>query len=64
MSKITEIVEELVNPIVADLGLELVDVEFVKEGQDWFLRVYVDTPEGDIDIDQCALVSEKIKRGA
>ena len=60
MSKITEIVEELVNPIVADLGLELVDVEFVKEGQDWFLRVYVDTPEGDIDIDQCALVSEQL----
>jgi ribosome maturation factor RimP len=60
MSKITEIVEELVHPIVADLGLELVDVEFVKEGQDWFLRVYVDTPEGDIDIDQCALVSEQL----
>ncbi len=60
MSKITEVVTELVNPIVDDLGLELVDVEFVKEGRDWFLRVYVDTPEANIDIDQCALVSEKL----
>ena len=60
MSKITEVVGELVSPIVTDLELELVDVEFVQEGDDWFLRVYVDTPEGDIDIDQCALVSEKL----
>jgi len=60
MSNITEVIEELVNPIVADLELELVDVEFVKDGEDWFLRVYVDTPERDIDIDQCALVSARL----
>ena len=60
MSKITEVVEKLVSPIVEDLELELVDIEFVKEGRDWFLRVYIDTPEGNIDIDQCALVSEKL----
>jgi ribosome maturation factor RimP len=60
MSKITEEVEKLVNPIVTDLELELVDIEFVKEGRDWFLRVYIDTPEGNIDIDQCAQVSEKL----
>ncbi|MCZ2258786.1 ribosome maturation factor RimP [Sporosarcina sp. G11-34] len=60
MSNVTEVVEELVSPIVNDLELLLVDVEFVKEGSDWFLRVYIDTPKGDIDIDQCALVSEKL----
>ena len=60
MSKITEEVEKLVGPIVEELKLELVDVEFVKEGRDWFLRVYIDTPEGNIDIDQCAQVSEKL----
>ena len=60
MSKITEEVEQLTSPIVEELGLELVDVEFVKEGRDWFLRVYIDTPEGNIDIDQCAAVSEKL----
>ncbi len=60
MTKVTEQVTKLTEPIVDELSLELVDVEFVKEGQDWFLRVYVDTPEGNIDIDQCALVSEKL----
>ena len=60
MSNVTEVVEELVSPIVNDLELLLVDVEFVKEGSDWFLRVYIDTPKGDIDIDQCALVSEQL----
>ncbi len=55
MSKITEEVEKLVSPIVNDLELELVDIELVKEGRDWFLRVYIDTPEGNIDIEQCAL---------
>jgi ribosome maturation factor RimP len=60
MSKITETVEQLAQPIVDELQLELVDVEFLKEGRNWFLRVYVDNPEAPIDIDQCALVSEKL----
>lgn len=60
MSKVTEEVEQLAIPIVKELQLELIDIEFVKEGKDWFLRVYVDTPEGNIDIDQCAQVSEKL----
>ncbi|MDW0111743.1 MULTISPECIES: ribosome maturation factor RimP [Sporosarcina] len=60
MSKITEQVEKLVSPIVKDLELELVDIEFLKEGKDWFLRIYVDTPEGNIDIEQCAQVSERL----
>lgn len=60
MSNITEVVTELVQPIVTELELELVGVEFVLEGEDWFLRVYVDTPERNIDIEQCALVSEKL----
>ncbi|WJY28701.1 MULTISPECIES: ribosome maturation factor RimP [Sporosarcina] len=60
MSKVTEQVEELVLPIVEELKLELVDIEFLKEGRDWFLRVYIDTPEADIDIDQCAQVSERL----
>ena len=60
MTEITEVVEALVSPIVTDLKLELVEVEFIKEGSDWFLRVYIDTPEGDIDIGQCAQVSEQL----
>ena len=60
MSKVTSVIEELVTPILEELNLELVDIEFLKEGRNWFLRVYIDTPEGGIDIDQCAIVSEHL----
>jgi ribosome maturation factor RimP len=57
--KVTEIVEELAKPIVEELQLELVDVEYVKEGKDWFLRVFIDSEAG-IDIEECGLVSERL----
>ncbi|MGG5252913.1 ribosome maturation factor RimP [Neobacillus sp. SM06] len=59
MSKVTEIVEELTKPIVTELDLELVEVEYVKEGKNWFLRVYIDKDTG-VDIEECGLVSEKL----
>lgn len=60
MSKnVTETVEELVLPIVEEMNLELVDIEYVKEGSAWFLRVFVDK-EGGIDIEDCGTVSEKL----
>ncbi|QXE03131.1 ribosome maturation factor RimP [Terribacillus sp. DMT04] len=58
-ANITEVTENYLQPIVEELQLELVDVEFVKEGKNWFLRVYVDKTEG-IDIEECAVVSEKL----
>ncbi|WP_313891229.1 ribosome maturation factor RimP [Psychrobacillus sp.] len=60
MSNITSKIEELVTPILQELHLELVEIEYVKEGQDWFLRIYIDTETGGIDIEQCAQVSEKL----
>ncbi|MCZ0755424.1 ribosome maturation factor RimP [Anoxybacillus sp. J5B_2022] len=57
--KVTEVVEELVTPILDDMNLELVDIEYVKEGKNWFLRVFIDSEEG-IDIEQCGVVSEKL----
>ncbi|MEK5380328.1 ribosome maturation factor RimP [Niallia sp. FSL W8-0635] len=59
LSKVTQIVEEMVHPILDELHLELVDVEYVKEGPNWFLRVYIDKEAG-VDIDECAVVSEKL----
>lgn len=59
MSKVTEVVEELAAPILAELGLELIEVEYVKEGKSWFLRVYIDKDTG-VDIEECGLVSEKL----
>ena len=53
-------VTKLAEPIVAEAGLELVDVEYVRE-RDWFLRVYVDKA-GGIDIDDCSEVSSKLAK--
>ena len=50
---------ELCEPIVKDLGLSLWDVRYVKEGADWFLRIFIDKPEG-IDINDCEKVSRAI----
>lgn len=48
--------EELLTPIVEQNGFELVDVEYVKEGGNWYLRAYIDKP-GGIAVDDCELVS-------
>ncbi|ANS74035.1 ribosome maturation factor RimP [Paenibacillus yonginensis] len=55
--KIKAAVEEMILPYLEDNGFELVDVEYVKEGSNWFLRVFVDK-EGGIDIDDCGRISE------
>jgi ribosome maturation factor RimP len=54
--KIKTTVEEMVRPFLDENGFELVDVEYVKEGSNWFLRVFVDK-EGGIDIDECGRIS-------
>ncbi|MDQ0972693.1 ribosome maturation factor RimP [Bacillus niacini] len=59
MSKVTEVVEELTQPILQELDLELVEIEFVKEGKNWFLRVYIDKENG-VDIEDCGTVSERL----
>lgn len=59
MSKVTEVVQQLAAPIVQDLNLEIVDIEYVKEGKNWFLRVYIDSDTG-VDIEECGLVSERL----
>ncbi|MCP0886029.1 ribosome maturation factor RimP [Ligilactobacillus sp. WILCCON 0076] len=59
MSSVVEVVTELVNPILIEHHFELVDVEFVKEGKSWYLRVFIDKPAG-ITIDECVLVSDEL----
>jgi len=53
---IVKLVEELAMPIIEENGFEFVDAEFVKEGPNKYLRVYVDK-EGGITIDDCETVS-------
>ncbi|UUV99069.1 ribosome maturation factor RimP [Vagococcus luciliae] len=59
MANVVEIVTDLVNPILEGYQFDLVDVEYVKEGKNWFLRVFIDK-DGGIDINECALVSEAL----
>ena len=53
--------EELLLPILEDIGFELVDVEFVKEGNNWYLRSYIDKP-GGISVDDCEMVSRALEK--
>lgn len=53
------IAEKLVTGIVSELGLELVDVEYVKEGSEFYLRYYIDKP-GGVTIDDCEAVSRRV----
>jgi len=59
MSKVTDMVEELAAPILEEMQLELVDIEYVKEGKNWFLRLFIDKDDG-VDIEECGIVSEKL----
>ena len=53
-------VEEIVSELLAGQDvIELVDVEYVKEHTDWYLRVYIDK-DGGIDIEDCQELSEKL----
>src|SRR5690606_4073460 len=57
--KIVEIATNLAEPVVKKHLFELVDVEYVKEGPNWYLRIYIDKP-GGITIDDCKVVSEEV----
>ena len=50
--------EELILPIINKNNYELVDVEFVREGSNWFLRAYVDK-EGGFSVNDCEKVSRE-----
>ncbi len=57
--RVTDIVERLARPIAEAAGVELVDVEYKKEGSNWYLRVFIDKPDG-VDIEDCSRVSEQL----
>ena len=59
MKKITELTAELAAPAIAEQGCTLWDVEYVKEGADFILRVTIDSDEG-ITIDDCEAMSRAI----
>ncbi|MBR4943848.1 MAG: ribosome maturation factor RimP [Peptococcaceae bacterium] len=60
MGKIEDAIWKMAEPMIAENGMELIDVEYVKEGAEWYLRLFLDK-EGDegIDLDDCELISRK-----
>ena len=59
MANIEEKVENLLSKTIEDLGYELYDVIYEKEAQDYYLRIFIDKPEG-IDLNDCEKVNDAI----
>lgn len=59
VANIEDKVENLVLKPINDLGYDLYDVEYAKEGKDYFLRIFIDKPEG-IDLNDCEKVNDAI----
>ena len=60
-SKVLDLVKDIATPIASLCGVEIVDLEYVKEGGMWFLRIFIDTPEG-ITVDDCERVSKELDK--
>ena len=58
-ARVKDIIEALANPIVSALGLELVEVEYVREGKELFLRIYI-YKSGGVSIDDCVAVNKSL----
>lgn len=59
MTKTEKEFESLLEPTVNELGYDLYDIEYVKERDGWYLKLYIDKPDG-IDLDDCEKVSNKV----
>ena len=59
MAKIEDRVAELVKDKIENIGYNLYDVEYAKEGPNYYLRIYIDSPNG-IDLNDCEKVSNEI----
>ena len=58
--KVTDIVAGFAKPIVEAHGCQLWDVEYVREGSERFLRLYLDKPDGTVDINDCEAISRAV----
>ena len=60
MANIEEKIENRVSGIIEDLGYKLYDVQYVKEGKDYFLRIFIEKDDGKIDLNDCEKVNNAI----
>ena len=61
MANIEERVETLVKPTIEDLGYQLYDVQYAKEGKDYFLRIFIEKENGTISLEDCEKVNNEIE---
>jgi len=56
---VVQSVRDVVAPVIASEGLELVDVEFKREGRTWYLRIFIDKPAG-VTLSDCEKISKEV----
>lgn len=61
MAKVEQLARELAEPIAQQIGCEVLDAEYKKEGSDYYLRVYLDREDGGVDLDACEYVSRRLE---
>ena len=54
-------IEKIVTPVIEEMNLSLVDVEYMQDGGYWYVRIYVENMSGDITLEDCAAISNKIE---
>jgi ribosome maturation factor RimP len=60
--KVEEKAQELCEPLIAAEGLELLDLEFIREHGGWILRLFIDKPGGTVGVEECALASHAVDK--
>lgn len=61
MANVTRTVRDIAEPFARELGLEIWDVQFVKEGAEHYLRIFIDKPDG-ISIDDCVNLTHALDK--
>ena len=61
MASIEDRVEALVTKPIENLGYQLYDVQYAKEGKDYFLRIFIEKPNGQISLEDCEKVNNEIE---
>jgi|SRR6056297_3601544 len=62
MSKMINQLKKIIKPIVKLNDLDLVDIEYIKEGQNWILRIFVENEQSELTIDQLSNLSRLISQ--
>lgn len=59
LNRVTATIQGFSDPLLVDMGMELVEIQFRREGHGWVLRLFIDK-DGGITIDDCAAVSREV----